>query len=266
MHTPATFELELEDLRLPVRVERTGSTRSPHTGHSLLEIHAAATTTDPNLHPRLTGLLRDASHHPVRLAERWNGVGRWHLSWNSYAEAAGEHTYRLILQEEEELRLESLVVDGVELHPYEYRERFSGDELTIWAKVVERKTDVFRLRTLLRTRHAFPVVRRGIRDEPRPMRFGVAEWSEHEGQIKFRLVLVDEGADPAEHPELVRIEEQNARSALGYYMNFVERLAELMERSGVASAEQIEAARDAARDEPWGTRREFWRVPDVDLL
>ena len=156
--------------------------------------------------------------------EPWNdGLRKWNVSWNSYAESGGEHSYTLILRQAEELSLESLVVGDVELHPYAYREAVSGAELTVWAKCVGSKTEVLRLRALLKDRSSFPVIRHGISDQPRPMRFGVAEWSEHEGRIKFRVIFVDRDADPGEHPELVRIEEENTRAAAGYYMNFVRR-------------------------------------------
>lgn len=267
MEPTQTIELELGEHRVPVQIARTATVRSPHTGQPLIEIHGVASTPDPAIHEQISQLLREVDGRPVRSRERWpGGVARWRVSWNSYAESGGEHAYSLILREDEDLSLRALVVDGVELHPYEYREKFSEDELTLWAKLAGSRAEVLRLRRLLRTRDPFPVVRLGIHDQPRMMRFGVAEWSEHQGQIRYRLVLVDRDADLAEHPELTRIEEANTRSATAFYNNFVERLAELLERRGILPAAEIEAARAAARDELWPTRHEFWRVPDVDAL
>jgi hypothetical protein len=261
------MELDLDGERVPLHVQRASSVRSPHTGAPLAEIHGLASTRETPRHQRWTQLLRDAEHRVVRSARDTDGsVGKWHVSWNSYAESGGEHRYTLILREKEELSLDCLTVGGVELRPYEYRETFSGGELTIRAKLVGTKPELLRLRALLKTRARFPVVRRGINDEPRPMRFGVAEWSEHDGQIKARVILVDADADPAGHPDLVRIEEANQRSAVAFYVNFVERLADLLQEQGLLAAEQIEAARTAAREDPWRARHEFWRVPDVDLL
>lgn len=266
MHPSGTIELELGELRLPLHVQRTSSVRSEHTGRALTELHGVITAGD-RVHQQLKSILQEEGSRRGRPVDDQDGpTTRWSVSWNAYSESAGEHTYSLILREDEELTLEALIVDGVELHPYEYRESFNGDELTIQAKLVGSKAEVFRLRTLLRTRNTFPVVRRGIQEEPRRMRFGVAEWSEHEGQIKYRVVFVEEGADRAEHPELVRIAEANSRSAMPFYMNFVERLAELLEARGILPAEEIEAARDAAREEFGHARREFWQVADVDLL
>jgi hypothetical protein len=260
-------ELQLGERPLPVQVRRVSSVRSRHTGRALVEVQGVVSTPEGAARERLARLLGEVETRPVRVGGKTvRGVQKWCVSWNSYDPAGGEHLYTLILRESEELALEALVLDGVELHPYEYREAFTGDELTIWAKLVGTRAGVLRLRALLKSRDTFPVVRRGIHDEPREMRFGVAEWSEHEGQIRYRVVLVDAGADPAEHPELLRIEEANTRAALAFYMGFVERLAELLEKRGLLSAEEIEGAREAAREEPWPERREFWRVRDVDLL
>ncbi|HEV2131753.1 MAG TPA: hypothetical protein VGR27_11650 [Longimicrobiaceae bacterium] len=268
MERAGSIELQLGDHRLPIRIQRVGTSRSRHSHRPLTEIHGLATTTDPWMHQQLSRVLQEVGSQTVRSVERFdNGVGKWCVSWNSYAESDGEHRYSLILREEEELSLQALLVGGIELHPYEYREEFSeAGELTIWAKLVGSKQSVLRLRALLKTHPFFPVIRRGIHDEPREMRFGVAEWSEHQGQIKFRMVLVDRDADPTQHPELLRIEAANQRAGTAFYMNFVERLAELLERRGVLPAAEIEAAREAAREELWQGRHEFWRVPDVDLL
>lgn len=268
MQQPETIELQLATQRLPVRIQRVGTVRSLHTGRPLTELHGVASTDDPQTHERLTSALSRVGDRSVRSVERLdNGVGRWSVSWNSYAEADGMHVYTLILREEEDLQLEALLLGGVELHPYEYREQFSETgELTIWAKLVGSKQSALRLRALVKTHPSFPVVRRGIAEEPREMRFGVAEWSEHEGQIKYRVVLVDRDVDLSEHPGLLRISEQNQRAALTYYMNLVERLADLLKRKGLLPEAEIEAAREAAREEPWQGRQEFWRVPDVDRL
>jgi hypothetical protein len=264
---PQILELMLGDHRLQSEVQRAYEVPSQHSGRPLLELHAVAATRSDELHRTLSRRLPEATTHRVNSAEPWeNGVQSWCVSWNSYAEFDGEHRYTLILREAEELALQELLVDGVALHPYEYRESFNGDELTIRAKLVGSRKEVLRLRNLLRTRDAFPVVRRGIQDTPREMRFGVAEWSLHEGQIRYRMVLVDKGADLSAHPELVRVAAENTRSAAAFYMNFVENLAQLLEARGLLPAELIEAARTAAHEQAGQTRREFWRVPDVDLL
>jgi hypothetical protein len=192
--------------------------------------------------------------------------GRWQLSWNSYGESGGLHSYGLILREAEDLSLEALLIDSMEVHPYEYREQILEDGLTIWAKMVGTHADVTRINRLIRTRASFPVIRRGIQDRPRRMRLGVAEWSEYEDRIKYRLVLVDHEIGEAVRAELGRIQEQNNRAALGYYANLVERLTELMVERGTLTRAELDTMREAARSQPGVSRHEFWHVADVDAL
>jgi hypothetical protein len=268
MASNETMELLLGDGRsIPAFVRRRATDRSPHTGRDIQEVHGWVTTSDPETHRWLSVALRGSSDGVVRTVDSsGEPVGRWQLSWNSYGETAGVHTYGLILREAEELSLEVLVLDTMELHPYEYREEALEDGLTIWAKVVGTHADVTRINRLIRTRTSFPVIRRGIQNEPREMRLGVAEWSEYEDRIKYRLVLVDREISDDLRNQLGRIQEQNTRAALGYYVNLVDRLAELLVERGAITRAELEGLREASRAQPGVARHEVWHVADVDML
>jgi hypothetical protein len=262
------MELQLGDGRsITVTIRRRGIDRSPHTGRELLELHGWVTTADPETHRWLSVALRGLGDGVVRSLDA-NGEpsGRWQLSWNSYGENAGVHTYGLILREAEDLTLEALVIDSMELHPYEYREELIDDSLTIWAKMVGTHADVTRINRLIRTRTSFPVIRRGIQNRPREMRLGVAEWSEYEDRIKYRLVLVDHQISDTMRAELGRIQEQNNRSAVAYYANLLDRLADLLVERGAITRGELDGIREAARKQPIVSRHEVWHVADVDEL
>ncbi len=261
------LRIELAGRPLSVRIRREGRVRSPHTGRELRELHSWISISEPDKSAWLAGALRGHSDEVILSTDgAGEPSGRWLVSWNSYAESAGLHTYTLILREREELSLEALLLGELELHPYEYREQMVGDGLAIWMKLVGTEEDLEALRARVGGREAFTVVRRGIQDEPREMTLGVAEWSVFEDRIKYRLVLVDAEMNEEMCLELARIEEENSRAALGYYENFVERLAELLVQRGVLRAVELRAVRDAARASQGTSRRELWRVPDVDAL
>ncbi|MDR0787274.1 MAG: hypothetical protein LBG44_05355 [Gemmatimonadota bacterium] len=268
MNARDTIELQLADGRIiPATIRRRTTDTSPHTGRELQELHGWVTTDDPETHRWLSVALRGQGDGIVRsLDPSGEPAGRWQLSWNSYGETAGVCTYGLILREAEELSLEALIVDGVELHPYEYREEFLEEGLTIWAKMVGSHADVTRINRLIRTRTSFPVTRRGFHNTPREMRLGVAEWSEYEDRIKYRLVLVDHEIGEEMRAELGRIQEENSRSAIGYYANLVDRLAELLIENGTITRSEMDALREGARAQPGISRHEVWRVTDIDLL
>lgn len=263
---PDRLELELAGRSVTVHLARRGRQRSLHTGRELLELHGRIVTADAGLQSWLSDALGDVAERGIRARDQAGDfLGRWRVSWNSYAESAGVHNYGLILHECEELDLEALLVAGEELHPYEYREEIVGDGLTLWAKLVGSETDVFRLRRLFRGSDSLPVVRRGIEDTPRQMRLGVGEWSEFDDRVKYRLVLVERGVDESAHPELARIRRDNGRAALGFYMNFAERIVETLVANGSLTAQEVETARERASEDPVAVRHDFWRVvSDID--
>lgn len=268
MTTGDTIDLQLPEGRtITVQIRRRSTDVSKHTEEELQELHGWVTTDDPETHRWLSVALRGLGEGTVRSGDSHGDTGpRWRVSWNSYGESAGVHTYSLILREAEELSLEVLVIDGMELHPYEYREEVIDEGLTIWAKMVGTHADVTRINRLIRTRPSFPVIRRGIYDRPREMRLGVAEWAEYEDRIKYRLVLVDREIGEGMRGELNRIQAQNDRAALGFYANVVDRLADLLVERGAISRVELDSIRDAARAKPGVARHEFWHVSDVDIL
>lgn len=260
------IHLELDGGRIPVEIRRRSQVESVHSGRRLTELHTLAVTTDDAVHTWLSGVLPQVTDTAVKAVDEADEyAGRWSLSWNAYGEVGGEHRYTLILKECEELNLDALLIDGVELHPYEYREEVAGDRLAIWAKLVGTEEEVAMLRRLFRSRGALPVVRKGIEEQPREMRLGLGEWTERDDRIEYRLVLVELGADESAHPDLVRIRKQNNRAAQGFYMNFAEQLVKLMMAKGVLTEAEVEEIREAASTDPVAVRNDFWRVvPDIE--
>lgn len=265
---PRTLRLELAEGRiLPVEVRKETRERSLHTGRDLVELHARAATRDEIAHGWISEALRELVDRTLHAYdEAGEHAGRWCVSWNSYGESGGEHSYGLLLREAEELSLEALLVEEMVLHPYEYREEVVGDGLTLHAKLVATEQDVRRLRELMRSRQTLSVTRRGIQPEPREMRLGVAEWSLAEDRIKVRIVLVDRGLDSSARSELARIEEERNRAAIGYYASFLERLGRLLVEKGTLTAEELARVREEARSAPGVDHHEMWRVSDVDEL
>src|SRR5690606_9930604 len=141
------------------------------SGRPLQELHGWVVTSDEALHRRLATVLPTVGERPLRSEDDGGDfTGRWCVSWNSYGEAAGVHTYTLILREAEELSLRALLLGDTELHPYEYREEASGGALRVRAKLVGPEEDVLRLRAIAAEDRVLDVVRLGIQDSPRRMR------------------------------------------------------------------------------------------------
>ncbi|HET8654146.1 MAG TPA: hypothetical protein VFL93_01335 [Longimicrobiaceae bacterium] len=263
-----TLLLEFDERHsAPVLIRKQTTRRSLHTGRDLVELHGWMTAGDEAQHQALSELLRDIGDRAVRASdESGDFAGKWCVSWNSYAESGGVHTYILLLREAEEISLEALLVGDLELHPYEYREAVLGGGLALWAKAVGSETDLRRLRALFRERPAVPIVRHGVDEHPREMRLAAAEWSTWEDRVKYRLVLVEGRIDEGEHSAFARVERENSRAALGFYMNFADRLVDLMVSKGLVTRSEIDAVREAAATAPALARHDFWHIPDIDAL
>ena len=266
MSHPPTLLLHVEEGRpLQVQIHKATPIRSPHTGRDLQELHGWVVTADAQLHQRLATTLPAIGERPMSSEDETGEFGgRWCVSWNSYGEAAGIHTYTLILREAEELSLRALLLDRLELHPYEYREEVVAGGLRLRAKLVGSEDDVLRLRHLAAERESVAVVRSGIQDEPRRMRLSVEEWSQFEDRVKYRISLADVGVEPQVAAELNAEEADGGRAALAFYANYLEELAETLVRKDLLTREELRALREAARREPGVMRHELWRVADVD--
>lgn len=266
MTHPETLLLHVEDGRpLPVQIHRESAVRSPHSGKDLQELHGWLVTGDAQLHQRLATILPAIGERPMSSEDEAGDFGgRWCVSWNSYGEAAGVHTYTLILREAEELSLRALILENQELHPYEYREEPLPGGLKVGAKLVGTEEDVLRLRRLASERDSVSVVRLGIQDEPRRMRLSVEDWSSFEDRVKYRLTLADAAIEGGAADELRRDEGDGGRAALAFYANYLEELAETLVRKDLLTREELRALRAAARSESGVMRHELWRVADVD--
>lgn len=252
---------------LPVEIRKEMAVPSPHTGRDLQELYGWISTSDPKLHQRLATTLPGVGERPMRGEDSAGEfAGRWSVSWNSYGESEGVHSYSLILREAEELSLRALLVGEIEMHPYEYREEPVGNGLVIRAKLVGTEEEVLRLRRLVKQQDSFSTVRQGIQEEPRSMHLRVEEWSEFEDRVKYRITLIDEDLDVGADEEFAGTEGESNRAALGFYANYLERLAELMVRKGYLSRAELRALRDASRAEPGVSRHELWRVADIDQI
>ena len=112
----------------------------------------------------------------------------------------------------------------------------------------------------------FPVVRHGISDETREMRFGESLWSRHDDGKKHSLHLVEKSYD--EDGELRRGIFQPEMSIM---QDFIARHDEIIQemltsliRKGILESEEAEALRKRASERVWDKKRDFYSVEDID--
>ncbi|WP_342540402.1 hypothetical protein MHI39_24130 [Heyndrickxia sp. FSL K6-6286] len=185
----------------------------------------------------------------------------------SYSNHSDDRTYSFELSEVEEIQINKLLIEDMELTPYEYEETFD-DAIIIQAKVRVTKDIADRIEELSQSEDKyFSVIREGINKKPIKMRFGQNIWSEHENNIiKYRLVIVEDKYDteddvsrPLYYPEI-----QNIQSITLYHKTYIELLADLFVEKGLLSKAEIEGLKEKAKVEKNKYERYIYQVKDVD--
>jgi hypothetical protein len=265
--------LELAGIQVAATMEEVGSFPSPHTGRELRRLQVSFVIDDEATNNRIVEALE--AHQEVTLP---NGTGQrtsftpGESSW-SYTDGITRYHHQVELTEREHLQPTAVVLDEFEITPYAYEESIEDDRLVIGLKTRMVDPAHTALQAMITRRSAdypsyFPVVRKGLQDTPRTMRFGGRfTWSAHDGEFKHHLVLVEQAVDqgepepflPVDYPEGRRGREMAAKTSA-----LVTELLRVLEAKGTLDADEVRqltaAAEQHAQDLAW----EFFQMDDID--
>ncbi len=259
------FEFEGQPLRFPVA--NLDSSVSAFTGRQLRMAQTVFTISpaDADTAKRLIEATPIADTEGIL----WSG----HLDMESYTND-GPRSLTITWSETEQLKAEVVEFEGLALRPTRYEERSNEDgSVTIAFQAVLTGEETDRLRSLMSRKRSdvqyWPVVRRGISDEPRNMRLGRVIWQQLDGgTIAHDITLVDEAYDSSE--------EGNAFLALaGEPMvgNLVQHLSALiaqyesllgeLEAAGLLGSDALNRIRASAESLGPDRRHAFFEVADL---
>jgi hypothetical protein len=181
----------------------------------------------------------------------------------SYRDGNPVRTYHWELTEKEMLQLESLRLGELTLSPYEYKESFNDQgELTIDARTRLTPAELQSLRALP---YFFSIVRKGISDTPREMRFGRLLWSDHGDHIKHDIFLVErQKSSDKKLGGLLQPEMYLWESAIALNAGLVNSLIDTLKTKGLLNDEEIDQLKKQAADSVEDRMRHFQRVNDLD--
>jgi hypothetical protein len=187
----------------------------------------------------------------------------------------GPHHFGIHWTEVEELHATSVEFQGLVLTPSYYSEA-AADEgaLSIMLEATLTPTETQALRDL-QIAHSrggslyWPVVRRGVSDEPRDMRLGRVLWSLRDtGEIDHQITLVDEAIDRgtppttalvmAGEPQISHLATTVAGIVKGY-----ETLLETLTQTGVLDQLALQRIRSAEADARTERLYRFYEVDDI---
>ena len=258
------IQLHLKETIIRAEVVKARKVPSEHTGLPLRRLSVEFSTESQLELDGVTSLLHDLQ--PFQVKQR-NGelLGKFKVGQTSYSyhdqSSGAKHVWEL--EEIEELNVQGLVLADLTVAPYQYKEEFTDQGLCITAKVRLTEEEEARLRALP---NYFQVVRKGIKDEPREMRFGHLIWSRQEGEdFKMQLILVDRSYDePRPLHALFDPELGNVRRMLVETNESLRALMAMLENKGVLAKSEVEKLTQPSDKTLENRYKEFFRVRDLD--
>ena len=174
------------------------------------------------------------------------------------------------VEDAENVNPTEIVLDGLTLRPYKFVERAEDEGVTIQVRVKVDRAGREELEKRLKADDRAPggyfdVVRRGVQETPRLMRFGGCTWSEDGSETKYDLTLVEQAVDAnrVPFPEFYR-EIPNMRSEIALARNLMAELLDTLVESGSLSAEQRSAIEDRAKAGLWTRHWALFKLDDID--
>jgi hypothetical protein len=150
----------------------------------------------------------------------------------------------------------SLILDNLELKPYQYIERMNFDDtLSIRARVILSDAQYSDLGKI---HGSVKVIRRGIDDKPREMELQEIAWSKRNGELKEEIWLSDK-KETKSTPPIGWV--GNLAFVVAEHDLILEELLNTLVSEGVTSEGKIKEIGDKiTRERNWTKRREFNRL------
>jgi len=266
------MDLRIGDRGIPTDIEERTNFVSRHTGRTCVRLHVLVSVSGKGEHDRMLDLVQNARHNNVSAADEAGRTRMWKVRNHSYSyQNSGDsavYNHRFELEEDEELMPTSLHIDELVLRPHKYEEEFDREALIISAWTSTNEADSQRLKDLVARRDFYPVVRVGISEEIREMRFGAVLWSEDGASTKHRITLVeriyDEQHDSS--PGVGEPEASNVERSLATGLGMIDGLLETLGAKEILTPEEIAGIRLKAEEEIqiFDKRWAFRRVEDAD--
>jgi len=255
-----------------VYVEEESTFTSKHTGSELRRVRVGLVVQSPQAHEMLmTGIKKAEMEDICSTNGEGRITGRWKITESSFStvgnELSPDYCHIIQLDEVEELKVYGLNLGGLVLRPYFYEEEFDCDDLSIKARVLASEEQDAELRRLMKQGGYIQVVRQGISEEPRMMRFSkTILWSKHTDGIKYELVLIDKSYDERDRPLARLFQPQMSRmqSLIAAQAEVIDEKLRAQVTRGILSEEDVSEIRSEAEEKVWDRSREFYQVDDID--
>ncbi|VVB71755.1 Uncharacterised protein [uncultured archaeon] len=252
--------------------EEEATFSSKHTGNLLRRVKIGLVARTLQAHRSLLFKIRRAEQRGICSAdENGNITGKWIIAQNTFGCQGDEHNpqyyHEILIEEVETIEIDDLSINDLHLHPYFYEEEFDCEDLSIKSRVMVSPEQDAVLRMMMKDDTYFQVVRHGISDEPREMRFSnTILWSRHGNRFKYEIILVDRSYDERDRPLARLFQPQMSRmqSVVAAQAEMVEAMLSTMVTRKYLTEGDVAEMRKKAAERVWDRRREFFEVRDID--
>jgi hypothetical protein len=262
-----TLQLTIGESTITTTAQLTGSDTSPFTGRTLRLAESVITIPADAADAFSTALDQPVADQDCN---QWHGTVRT----TSYT-SDGLQQHEVEWGEVEALHADHVEFQGLSLQPVRYHEEFDDDVVAITLQALLSAEDAQRLRQLEAQRRLgentyWPVIRRGVSDEPRTMRLGQLLWERRDDdQLLYQLTLVDAAYDDAAdgHHGLADISEPHLSHTMDHALHSdgrIDALLNVLQDAGVIDAETRAVISEGGRRAVSERRHELFEVSDVE--
>jgi len=257
---------DFDGMKVAYPAENETTFTSGHTGDTLKRTRLHVAAPDLKTHEQLTSAIRKGIVNSVD--EQGNVLRKWKIGNNSHSYTATEanpvYYHKIELEELEALNIEALILDELTLTPYYYEEIIS-DGLEIKAKVLISEEQYAELKKLMLRQGYFPVIRKGISEQSKEMRFGLTHWSKHDNGIKHEIRLVERTYDEANKGARTLFDDVFVMEEIvAEHMEYFKNLLDILVTKGVLSSEEVDHITKPSADKLFDNRRAYFRDADID--
>lgn len=242
-------------------IERS-SIISNHTGLELQHIKVNATSSDELLNKSIEDYLSSAETGGITSKEGQT-TKKWRLIKSEYRSFGDRRSvnYSLELEEIEELKLNRLILDDLELIPYQYREDFDFNNLlSASARICISESQFKRIKELF-DKESITITRIGISEIPKEMILEPVAWSRDEVGIKFQFNLFEQDNEKRLDPLRPLWRSINL---LVKQEQIIEHLALLLIKKHVMDEKEYAEIKNTTPKINWDIKLELCRENDLD--
>ena len=261
------LHLDFDGKEYMFTINKESTFLSRHTGVVLKKLEVSL-WVDKKIHEWITNIIERLNKTEINsIGEQGKILKKWKIEKSTYSCIENKYNHYLELEEIEDLHIDNLIIDKLTFHPYSYKEEFVRDALIIDAKVRLSELQFVEIKKLIEKKDYFKVVRQGINDEPREMKFGLPLWSKHKDTIKYKIILSEKKYFETQKKILFNDFFQKI-SNMGFLLakqdGILKELLNILSSKKVLTNEEITKIKEKASNQTRSREIDFYQVKDID--